>query len=92
MRRINREEIDWLTMSITQSARQLGLIPKDATVTYGRGSTTNGQPPTVTVRAETGGHIPVSFLPTFTYKHTAKDVHLALTATRLALEAITARQ
>lgn len=92
MRRVNREEIDWLTMSITQSARHLGLIPKDAAVIYSRGSTTNGQPPTVTVRAETGGHIPVSFLPSFTYKHTAKDVHLALTATRLALEVLAAKQ
>lgn len=88
MRRVSKEEILWLTRAITKDARTLGLIPEEATVSYRRGSVTNGHPPLVMVMAiSPTGHVPVSFLPTFTYKHTAKDVHLALTATRLALEA-----
>lgn len=91
MRRISREEILWLTRAITKDARKLGLIPPEATVTYRRGSTTNGHAPEVMVM-DRAGHVAVSFLPTFTYRHTARDVHLALSATWLALEAIASRQ
>lgn len=91
MRQISREEILWVTRSITKDARTLGLIPEEATVTYQRGSNTNGYAPEVMVM-DRKGHVPVSFLPTFAPRHTARDVHLALTSTRLALEVLAAKQ
>lgn len=90
-RRINREEILWLTRGITVAARKLGLIPAEATVAYQRGSTTNGHAPAVMVMTR-NGHIPVSFLPSFTCRHTARDVHLALTSTLLALDVLAERE
>jgi hypothetical protein len=83
MSRYSTAEVESIVKQIEVEAKQVGLIPMDAFVTYHPGSTSNGI--TAALDCFTQGedgykHHRMDFLPEFTYKMTRTDHALLLRA------------
>ena len=76
--------------NVQREAVSAGLMPEGATLTYEKGSSTNGIAPGVWIMPadSSGRRQSPPFLPRFNTKHTGKDVELALDTAYATLLAV----
>lgn len=83
------------TMALSSEAIRAGIIPAAAVIVFHKGNSSNGISPRFSVTipgAASDVQFAASFLPSFTYKSTAREMVFALDAARLAFNAVNNNQ